>query len=1005
MLFRNEFCVPYKTLLDQIDRQDLIRSAKMDTHAIIKLLRNAENFLQSKILEELEGAPYVLIPVLKFYEKVVGTVAPISKVCVKRQRSDVMDPLPKKEEVTQQLKYTLLTIPGATDDIRMTHPFDNGQMMIEWIYRYVSDWKKHLLSDEEVGNWLRAMTGFCGGGELISKIIRLEEAATCRDVLVIYDVEIFAKYLGFVGVKSYDKLATMVAIRWDCIKKLQNSDLMNKQEMMSDISDSKLQFGKDEWKYISGHAMNGYCKVNGKALREHVRWLYGVIPEYILTCAKACMGIHVKHVKRVEHLKPVEQPKEMDVSSRPIQTLDVSSRPIQTPDDVATYWGVGLMVKGKVVLKSNSGLYISVIKSGSDKLRLLLNRLKSGNWSIFYSEVKGAKITQMLKSDVLPWDMYAADCFMKTGKVPSGLLVDTEGIYVASNSLIRFKFEWYRQMNGLLNMEQMFTDVYGILQNGLPKAMRKDSKVVNMLDMMHSFGFLEAMHKVIDTSVRDYIYPENVSPIFDLKFLPVTSQQHAYEIHRLTGRFGSHIIGYFNSKTLRYARLQDICPKRQRSRGLNYSQIREEVLEGNGKWITPLMRKHFSAKELCLLMVSVFSAPISSAHLEMVRITLGKNDIENMKTPPEIFSLREMHNMVCKHEELTQTQSPRSYVTHYMKMLMETQGSFIVLEKKGSSQKLTIEENITNALMMWDENVEWYTKTETDEPKDLYFIDLPPFGNSAHNFRQWITRQVYNMRHRFLPHVPCEVMLRHTNERARLIVFNYEKDIWHIWNGHRMGEYNRSEFDVIDDVRCLPAAVMLKTGGEGIALRQSGVDQIYWVSMNGSNVRLTLGKDFEWRVPIYYDPNVIAQQQEKACDRMPAMLDEVFTADSEFRYQSTFDAQLLPGPDCQDWAMREFFSKKSFASIWQFIRFFQIHVEIDTLYYVYFLEKAEIENWAERAKLHVETGCRWFWEKIGAQQIVYDNMVWQTKLVGRKYSDETYQFVMKELYGTVTVKK
>ncbi len=371
---------------------------------------------------------------------------------------------------------------------------------------------------------------------------------------------------------------------------------------------------------------------------------------------------------------------------------------------------------------------------------------------------------------------------------------------------------------------------------------------------------------------------------------------------------------------------------------------------------------------------------------------MSKSDFDVMKqaaeAAPTHVTLQQMHDFVIE-----QQLSGKTHVEHYLSKMMETEAPFIV----ESLLRRTIDEELTKSVITCAETIEWHNIDGS--PKEVSFPDIPL---GIGNFRSWVLKQ---QRNQHLPQVPCDVTITGSGESGRLIVFNQLEDCWHIWNDETqsMGEYSRNDFKVIETSRCLPAPIRLKSGAQGIALRQSHSEGVYWVSIDGtvtSSIRLTVGTDFQWQTTSFYDP-VIHNHQEPAFERGPEMVMDTFNTDSSYKFQTLSDSIPLPSSNCQDWAMREFFSKKSQQSIWPFIKFFQLQIETDTLYHVYFLDKSSHTEWAIRAQKHVEFACRWFWEQMGSTQTcpAYDNMVWHTKLAGRQYTDETYHFIMSNIYG------
>jgi len=948
------FTVPYKTLLYEAGRADLAAAKQPDKGKVVQILRKSKSLLEQKIAKELDGDPFSLIPVLQFFGS--------SQKGTKRERPDPIIKTPalpntSREAPRPHSRFTLFAVPGAKKSLRMSIPFDKGPDMASWIYEYMMTISP-VLSSDTVGLWLAQRLS-----KVSPKLLRLQEAVSCRTSgrLLILDFNAFtAKYLREFGeIKDYAKLATLIALRWSDLKaRAPWVDLPNKQMVLADLVDPTLRFTKADL-LLTETLDESYTIVTSAMISAILSLQADAIT---LAIAKKALGL------RCTKIPPFAPPTAV----------------LQTPIDVAQYFGFGL-AKGdvRVTAAGAADLYLDIVPSADKRAVCLLlhSAAAAQSWSCLFSGTMLKQVPSMLKSDELPSDIHASRVFAKTGRVPHGLQFDKEGIMLTSYVGVKLCFAWYMQKNGLIDLEQLFQDAYQLLRDGLPRSMSAESAEHTFADLVKSLGLLGALQKLTDVAARHHSYPHSVVPVFDMRFISPATQSYAYEIHRLTGRFSEHVAGYYNSALGARVLLQDVCNKKR--------QIRDEVLQAQ-PWLTASMRRHFSPKELCLLMVSVFADAGANSpmqlHFDALKIRLGKTDTDALKRLAPLVTLQQLRDHASSKLVGVTAAHIDQMTNHYLRMIMETEGPFLVY------RQAQIDEVLSRAVLA--------EQTPLVFSGSLAFLDLP-LGLA--NFNAWINQQARN-REQLMPNVPCEVRIRKTGEIATLVVFKYDKDRWYVWNNETgMAEYARRDFDIIEENRCLPAPVhIFETNASGIALKRSQQGSTaYWVrqSSDSPEVKMVLGKHFAWSSDVYFDPKML-QHQVAAAERSPELVDQLFDQDSAFVYQA--EELLLPGKECNDWAMREFFAKKSLQSIWPFVRFFQLQVTTEILYHAFFMgnDFESEKSWAARAKLHVAKACEWFWQKMLSSDIGYDRMVWQTKLKGRNDCPDTYAYVMNLLYGT-----
>ncbi len=430
-------------------------------------------------------------------------------------------------------------------------------------------------------------------------------------------------------------------------------------------------------------------------------------------------------------------------------------------------------------------------------------------------------------------------------------------------------FHWYKHKSGIIDYQQLFYDAFYVLKHGIPKMFKLPYMTIR--EAVMSRGLLNILHDIVDTAAKYNILPSNVIPIFDLQKIPVQTQQHAFEIYKMTGRFSNNIIGYFNVATTNKIFIHNMCPKKKRGGALNLKVIYKEILT-KYKWITLPVRKQFSPKELCLLISSIF------AYGDDINIMLDKTSIQtciNIDDDTNVICMSDLYTHCEKY--ISEAENIESIIYNYLCKVIDDQGPFVVLNSDN-----TINQECTNHVLVG--------QTQTIRSHLLNranrIIELP---NGLHGFNLYMKQCIRCTK--LFPRVPCETIINDTGEQAKLIVFNFEKDKWYIWNGINIGEYRRCDFQILENVRSLPAPIKTLTQCfsnarlnlfslfiffscyKPRALRSSGEENGYWIDLgNNHNVKMFLGKDFVWKDDFFYDPSVITQQ-EHASQRTPEQLD------------------------------------------------------------------------------------------------------------------------------------
>jgi hypothetical protein len=993
------FSIPYKTLLTFLDRNDLVRALNRNGHErlktkIKKLLRESSEIFREQLRDEVEGNRLQLIPVLKFYQHCRGTKRNRPAAPESMENNDLPPVVKQKSAPQNSLSLKLESIPGASFNVMMSPEFSDGKSMQGWLYDKLMEERRQTLSDEQVGSWLLQA---CGGGgvptpTIVTKLLRLACDCAQRPKLLVFDptqlcypYPFFLRHCGSQSV-SRERLASLLVLYWDKLKQESSHawENLTKEEVLFDIAVHGHDFSANEWKILTGKPeAPPFVLVTSALLYQIAPWLFE-LQAWQLALALNALGLRY----------PGKQP-------------CAPSLHLGNVVDLCKAFSIGLIHKEKVLLPAASGLYISLLPGGPTQNNTRIVRMifvKNETWSGLMTEERALSIPRLLTARHLPTDVRAAQTFIRTKKAPPGLSFDDKGIFLTANPVIRLDFRWYQLTASNVDIEQLFRDAYQILiGGGGPRTLKPGNEKRPFTDLMENFGFVGAMHRMVDIALREHTYPDHVVPIFDMNYVPVCNQLAALNIHTLTGRFTKHIIGFRNNQYDAQFLLTDVCSKSRRTGLIDRNRLNVSTIEAY-PWITPGMERHFSPKDICLLLASVFVTMevnrvggCEDWGWSTLRVPLCRTDVEDLSgdDAPVVWpSVKEMYAIASE-----------SYVTNAMEAVCQfmhhhrtTDGPFIVYSDTGVIDRVT-----THAVMCGRLTREtWF---DGGKPTAIRL------ALKLSDYRRWIGKQSRS-RECLVPNTPCPVRIRHTGEEAVLVVFDYVKDKYHVWKktGHQgvMTELSRSDFDILEHTRCLPAQVRIKsTGDTAYAVREDG-EGGWWIGPRADCDTVGLnrmrGDDFEWVTSAFYELNLLRPSGEEE-DEGPEQIAELFTEDGEQKYRILQPDVPLPGRECQDWVMKEFFSEHSDYSVWRFVQWMEMKVTNAVLYESFYaVEQSLNESWAQRATLQVKESCRWLWDRLSASHPEhfkvsgYQRMVWFSKLTGREHDEETFEWIMQKLY-------
>ena len=998
----SSFYVPYRTMLRMLGKDSMSKALDTKPHeslqtAAKKLLRDSVVLFLEQLQREVDGAPFTLIPVLKFYQQCRGTKRARPQVPQPMEVGDMPSVVPPPIPT-----FRLESVPGAHRSLRMSPGIVDGPTMAKWIYSKLMDDGRRTMTDRQVGSWLLSACGDLAHDltpSVVTKLLRLAVECARRPKLLVFDVDTLCS--GFKCMARYksvsrSRMSTMLMLYYWKLKDAGRVvwGEMSKDNLLYDITSHDDDLTATEWSTLTGIDPPAYVLVTTQLLLRGVApWLF-MLPGWQLALGVNALGLSY----------PGTRP------SPPVISKNTSL------ERVCQTMNVGLVHKDRVIVASD-GISLSAIPGRHGNIRVLFLEKKPDVWGCLVSSGDSQRMTKLLTEHQhsLPTDIRAAQTFIRTKRAPVGLSFDKNGIYLSSNPVVRLEFRWYQLTTSNVDVEQLFRDAYQILiGGGGPRTLKDGNEKRAFGEVVSSVGLLGAMHRVVDTALREHTYPDSVVPIFDMNYVPVCNQSAAFNIHRLTGRFSKHIVGYRNNAYDVQFMLNEVCIVLRRTGLIDRTRLNAAVVEAN-PWITPGMERRFSPKDVCLLLATVFATievgrPVVSTMLNGLTVHLSRTDIEDIEeSTTYMTTIASMYKVASDSLVSNAHQSVCDYLEHYRVI----EGPYIVYSTPDEGVEV-VDEARSHAVLCGN----MIGGPGGIGGLQLWFNEAEPqavcVGIDPSLFRRWIGQQS-NSRERLAPNVPCPVRIRYTGEEGVLVVFEHARDRYHVWKKSGTGgvlvELARRDFDLLENHRCLPALVKLTANGSTSYAIREDEDGVYWMASepgapHSDHYKLRIDVDFVWATNAYFELDLM-QSHHHRNDEGPDLVPELFSEEGERMYRVLQPDMPLPGPQCQDWVMREFFSETSDYGVGRFVRWMEMKVSTAVLYEAFYAVQPEgplNESWAMRAEQQVKHSCLWLWDRLTVTHkehfkvVNYQKMVWFTKMLGKEHTNETFEWVMAKLY-------
>ena len=385
----------------------------------------------------------------------------------------------------------------------------------------------------------------------LCKVLRIFETSRKRSILYVANAE----SLHLPNVTSVQDLKTAVSTQWIQLKAVYPFNCFkSKSEVLSDLNNQD----------ISWLARSNNFKGDWIMLDEHMIECCIHQSVFMSCCAAYSIGLTSLGHFLSHKVKLYLQQQTLSDFARDHGVLVVDyrdKRPAHSPF---------ILVSGDIVFTDKLGDFIFMISAA----------VQTEKGSLF-SQIRTQDEPQYLKQ------------FLKKARMPAGVLTKNDHFLVGPFS-VPIYFHWYRQShNGIIDTEQLFCDVCGVLRNGPPRDTLPNSGDVSLEEMCRTFGIQQGIDRFVNTIHKDRSYPENVLPIFSST--PYDSES-TFLIHRHTGRFSDLIVGYTDMESGAKFMIQDVQQSNTSMR------IKSDVYK-KSPWLTSSL----SAKDYCLLQASGFS--------------------------------------------------------------------------------------------------------------------------------------------------------------------------------------------------------------------------------------------------------------------------------------------------------------------------------------------------------------------------------------------------------------
>ena len=967
---RHKPSFPYRSLLGVIDtnryrgRVEAIRLAKDDVPMALKewLSKELHQYapqLFRRVKMELNGdANELLLPVLRY----VSVLIPQQEIALTPPQDAAS---PSRSASSKQLRYRVVS--GTPRGTKLSPPIHTQSLLNQWIWWTLTSCPDtrgsmtvpqaiEFLSDSSWDAMNRAALG-----KFLQLLRHLSMQSRERHLIILDPRSFASQFSALRPCRTRTDIALALSMSWS---KLRDAPPWNcfetVREAMNDIQNRAYTFSHAEWEFLFGAGYDvSHIVLERSVLKSR---LNGFVPR--LFCSEQMLKV-------VFHLFDIRFP------------LDV-------------------LVNEEVSFLESSRLNVCVVwaqprRHLSKCARVVIQSARDDKcYRCLFTPLEADKLKRSLGQEgKLPSYQVAAQRYLAKEILPTGLITPQKGqVALENDPRIALRVDWYTQANGLVDVEMLFVDAFDLLRSGGPPTHRFDSKEMSFGELVLGIGFDLAFDMVLRNFGLNHTLPEGVVPLFIPGSLPVASQDDATQIYFMTGRFRDRIYGFRDKTSGECVFLRDVCATRRRGGELNFSKLKASVIQAN-VWLNAALLVKLTPLEFCLLKVSLFRelTPSLEHLLDRTRLRVSSSDLEliELERSASTIALRPISQFQALVDE---SLSNRDLMLTFFHQYALKTSPFVVVNGDEINRRLSYQ-------VLTGERASF-------SPNDMVRVPLGVF-------RRWISKQTH-VRKRLMPRLPCLVQLRHSRQIAELKVFDESLNEWTIWHPDTKTQavYERTDFDILEDDRVLPAKVDLldEDGSAGaLAVARYG-NKRYKVELSNGSVRVaTLHTDFEWAETVYVDRETV----ESVVERPPAMEVDMFNEDSSLRFKS-MENEIMPLPEasCQDWVLRDFFSERGRYSVWRFLRFMELSdTDRAVLYEAFDQCDADAKrqessgSWVDRAKRQISDSCWWIWNRLDPKhpeswKFRLNHRVWHEKFPPQcvPLSREAFRFVMDKLYTT-----
>lgn len=409
---------------------------------------------------------------------------------------------------------------------------------------------------------------------MLTKSLRLYDQSLSRAILCVSDV----KSLNIKGCQTKSQLMNHVVSHWGLLKNIEPfSQCASKQHVLTDLSSDYTDVIKTTRCVTSTDIKPLFANYSTYELGKFLLFAFGIFTTIIGTEAKYSYALNLS-----------------DASKRFFSELSFDS--FRSFSEVS---GIVFQLKDQEVTRS------CVVYSGD---------LNSRSVCV---EVQMPKPKSLIKRTP----------FYKDRCLPEKIEITANGLCLKESRVSVLEYSWYTSSSGIIDLKRMHHDACNLA----PKA--KTARY-SFEDFCLAYGFQEALDRFVSVMHENRNYPTNSTPVFDLSMIPSETQEQALSIHRATGNYSEHIIGYSHYL------LKNVCVKKRCD-----SQIDRNKLKVSDWWLPSDFSSRFSPKDYCLLKACLFDDLNDSASFTRALKTTFDIPVGELRVPKSVVSLMKLKSL------------------------------------------------------------------------------------------------------------------------------------------------------------------------------------------------------------------------------------------------------------------------------------------------------------------------------------------------------------------------